>query len=94
VSEHRVRLHAIVRGDVQGVGFRYFVRRQARGAGVAGWVRNRQDGGVECVAEGPRDALERLLGELREGPSGASVEDVRTEWEEPAGEEGEFRVVS
>jgi acylphosphatase len=94
VSGQRARLHAVVRGDVQGVGFRYFVRRRARAAGLAGWVRNREDGAVECVAEGERGALEQLLAELKEGPSGAQVEDVQADWGEPGGENGEFRVVS
>ncbi|TMG57453.1 MAG: acylphosphatase, partial [Chloroflexi bacterium] len=54
------RLHAVVRGDVQGVGFRYYVQRKARQLGLPGWVRNNDDGSVELVAEGERDALEQL----------------------------------
>ena len=76
------RLHAIVEGDVQGVGFRYFVASLAEPAGLAGWVRNRSDGTVECVVEGPRSALESLLADLRRGPGSASVADVRATWEE------------
>jgi acylphosphatase len=57
-------------------------------------VRNREDGAVECVAEGERGALEPLLAELKEGPSGAQVEDVQADWAEPGEENGEFRVVS
>src|SRR5205807_9329129 len=70
----QVRLHAIVHGDVQGVGFRYFVLRRAREARLAGWVRNRADGTVECLAEGPRAALEGLLADLRRGPGLAEVQ--------------------
>jgi acylphosphatase len=73
-------LHAVVRGDVQGVGFRYFVQRRAQQAGLAGWVRNRRDGTVECVAAGPRRKLETLLDELRRGPGMADVESVEVDW--------------
>ena len=66
-------LHVVVRGRVQGVGFRWFVREQARPLGVAGWVRNRPDGCVEVAASGDADVLSRFRGLLREGPPGASV---------------------
>jgi len=94
-SEQRdrpVRLHATVHGRVQAVGFRYFVLARARGRGIRGWVRNRGDGSVECVAEGPRLRLERLLGELREGPRSADVSDVEVEWQPARGDLPEFRV--
>lgn len=77
------RFRALVHGYVQGVGFRYFVQRRAREQGLAGWVRNRPDGTVECVAQGPREALQRLLADLHRGPLGASVEGVEVRWEEP-----------
>lgn len=69
-----------MRGDVQGVGFRYFLMREAHALGLSGWVRNRDDGTVEFVAEGPRTDLERLLAAARRGPSHARVSDVRAEW--------------
>lgn len=78
-------LHAIVRGDVQGVGFRYFVQRRAVESRLAGWVRNRSDGGVECLVEGPRSALERLLEDLRRGPGMAEVQSVDVDWRPPEG---------
>jgi acylphosphatase len=74
------RLHAIVEGDVQGVGYRDFVRRRGVELALRGWVRNLPGGGVECVAEGDRAALEELLGRLRRGPSLARVEKVAAEW--------------
>ena len=74
----------MVHGDVQGVGFRYFVLRRAREARLAGWVRNRADGTVECLAQGPRAALEHLLHELRRGPGMAEVRSVDVEWPSPA----------
>jgi len=75
------RLHARVHGQVQGVGFRYFVWRQAKALGLTGWVRNRRDGTVEVVAEGPERALKLLLAVLYEGPPAARVEDVEVTWE-------------
>lgn len=74
------RLEAIVTGEVQGVGFRYFVLRHALLMGLRGHVRNRADGGVEVVAEGRRDALEDLLRQLWRGPSGARVDDIQVTW--------------
>src|SRR5215831_10116985 len=90
--DRRVRLHVVVRGWVQGVGYRYFVLERVRGSGVRGWVRNRGDGSVECVAEGPKPRLERLLGELREGPRAAEVRDVEVDWEPARGDLPEFRL--
>ena len=80
------RLHAVIGGDVQGVGFRYFVMRQARSLGVRGWVRNRDDGSVELVAEGERADLERLLEAARRGPSQARVGEVRVDWSGASGD--------
>jgi acylphosphatase len=80
------RLRAEVFGDVQGVGFRAFTLRRAMGYGLTGWVRNRWDGSVELVAEGPRSALELLLADVKTGPSGSSVERVETFWEQATSE--------
>jgi acylphosphatase len=77
MNDHVARLEATVRGQVQGVGFRYFVRRRARHLGVTGWVANEPDGTVRCVAEGPPETLDELLALLRMGPPGARVSDVR-----------------
>ncbi len=76
-------LHAWVYGQVQGVGFRYFVVREAQMHGLRGYTRNERDGSVEVLAQGPRPALERLLTLLRRGPSAARVRDVRVVWGEP-----------
>ena len=70
----------MVRGDVQGVGFRYFVQRKAQLLGLKGWVRNNDDGTVEVVAEGGRDELEQLKRALQEGPRMARVDRVETQW--------------
>jgi len=90
--EELARLHAVVRGDVQGVGFRYFVADHARDAGLRGWVRNQSDGSVECVAEGSRQALEGLAAILRRGPTSAEVADVDLEWEDPRGDLDGFQI--
>ncbi len=65
-----------VRGRVQGVGFRWFVEREAHILGIAGWVRNNHDGSVEVHAQGTRDQLSGLHGRLREGPRAARVDVV------------------
>lgn len=69
----------MVRGSVQGVGFRAYVRDQARGLGVTGWVRNRADGSVEILACGSEAALESLAGFVARGPIGAQVARVEQE---------------
>lgn len=79
-------------GRVQGVGFRYFTRQTARRLAVAGWVRNDPRGTVTVVAEGPREALERLLAAVEQGPAGAVVHDVRAEWRSASGEFEAFEV--
>jgi acylphosphatase len=68
--------HAIVRGRVQGVGYRFFAERAARDLGVRGWVRNLPDGSVEAVAEGEDEAIVRFLERLRQGPRGSRVESL------------------
>ena len=86
------RVHVLVRGMVQGVGFRYFVLRTARAAGLTGFVKNLRDGSVEVVAEGPRDALERFAGVVAEGPGHALVRDVAVDWGEYGGAFDSFEV--
>jgi acylphosphatase len=73
----------IVIGLVQGVGFRYFVQRQASRFGIKGHVRNLYTGDVEIEAEGERDAVESLIREVRVGPRAAHVTDVKVIWREP-----------
>lgn len=66
----------LVQGRVQGVGYRYFVQREADVLGLTGFVRNLPDGNVEVVAEGGEPALAQLEARLREGPSFARVSSV------------------
>jgi acylphosphatase len=81
----RVRQRVVITGRVQGVFFRDSTRREAARRGVAGWVRNRGDGAVEAVFEGPSDEVEAMVAFCRRGPRGAVVDDVRTVDEEPEG---------
>lgn len=73
-------LHGLVAGHVQGVGFRWHVRKWARHFGVEGWVRNLPDGRVEFMAQGPRPQLEALLAKVREGPAGSQVSALDPRW--------------
>jgi acylphosphatase len=75
-----IRLHAIISGRVQGVGFRAFTQRNAVILDLTGWVRNRWDGTVEVVAEGPRSRLEKLLHHLQRGPFPGTSSQVRHDW--------------
>jgi acylphosphatase len=81
-----------VSGRVQGVFFRDDCRREAAGAGVGGWVRNRPEGSVEAVFEGEPDAVDRLVSWCRKGPPSALVAEVEVVSEEPTGET-RFRVL-
>jgi len=87
------RVHCIVSGDVQGVGFRAWVVHHAHALGVSGWVKNRRDGAVEVVAEGVRKDLEELVKRCRSGPDVAWVEQVDVRWERATGEHKGFEVV-
>ena len=86
--ERVARAHVVVRGLVQGVFFRAQSRDRARLLGLHGWARNRADGSVELVLEGPRDRLEPMIRWCHHGPRGASVESVEVRWDEPSGEHG------
>jgi acylphosphatase len=92
MAEPRVRVRALVRGRVQGVGFRAFVLRHARDLGVAGTVANRPDGTLEVVAEGDRCTVDALVERLRRGPLGARVDGLDLRREEPRGELAPMRV--
>jgi acylphosphatase len=86
------RLHAIIQGHVQGVGFRYFVQGKAKSLGLTGWVRNRWDGSVEVLTEGKRTELDSLLEALYRGPRGATVTNLDPQWQEATGEFLDFQV--
>ena len=71
-----MRRRVIVRGRVQGVGFRWFVREHARALRLAGWVKNLPDGMVELEVEGPAEKVAELMAYVAEGPDGAVVSGV------------------
>jgi len=82
----------IVRGRVQGVGFRWFVDHEARQLGLAGWVRNNIDGTVEVLAMGNDQQLATLFNRLRQGPRAARVDDVQEIAAEPVEGLTTFRI--
>jgi acylphosphatase len=86
------RLNCIVRGRVQGVGFRYFARNEAIELGLRGWVRNLRGGDVETEVEGAKEALNKYLLRLREGPAFGCVTEVVPAWEEIDGVYNSFQV--
>ena len=71
-----IRVHLIIHGLVQGVFFRDSTRRKARSLGISGWVRNRPEGTVEVVAEGPEETIDQFVAWCNRGPSGAEVIQV------------------
>ncbi|HEX7424492.1 MAG TPA: acylphosphatase [Terriglobales bacterium] len=82
----------LVRGRVQGVGFRWFVEREAHILGIAGWVCNNPDGSVEVLAMGTREQLAGLRSRLQEGPRAARVDDVEQSEAEPVAGLNSFQV--
>ena len=87
-----IRLKALVRGKVQGVYYRAFTFRVARGLSLKGWVKNTRSGDVEVQAEGTRDSLEAMLKELKVGPAGASVTRIDVTWSAYTGDFSSFDV--
>jgi len=84
MGDSDVRLTAWVHGYVQGVGFRWWTRSRARELGLTGFVSNRPDGRVQVVAQGSRDACERLLQVLQSGSTPGHVDKVIYDWAEAA----------
>jgi acylphosphatase len=86
------RLHVLIDGHVQGVGFRAFVFEIANSQELTGWVRNTYEGKVEVTAEGPRENLEILFSYIKRGPRSAFVTEARPEWDQATGEFDRFTV--
>ena len=82
----------LVRGRVQGVGFRWFVEREAHILGIAGWVRNNSDSSVEILSMGTRDQLSTLRGRLQQGPRAARVDNVEESEAKPVSGLTNFRI--
>jgi acylphosphatase len=81
----------IITGRVQGVGFRWFVEREARAIGVGGWVRNNDDGSVEVLASGSHEQLATLRARLKQGPRASRVDEIQ-ELEEQEQHAPSFRI--
>ena len=92
MRDRMARMEAVVRGRVQGVGFRFSVQREASALGLQGYVRNLREGGVEGVAEGEEERLRGLERHLRAGPPGAVVREIEVRFREERGGLGGFRV--
>lgn len=90
--EENSRLHAMVEGSVQGVGFRQFVLKTAIQLNLTGWVRNTYQGSVEVIAEGRSDILDALLFALKQGPRHAYVTHVNSEFLPASGEFADFTI--
>jgi len=92
-NENIERLHAMVQGYVQGVGFRFFVYRAGLDLQLQGWVRNRINGNVEILADGPKKKLDALLEYIRKGPQMAQVVKVNVEWQKSKNDLSPFTIL-
>ncbi len=92
-GDESAQAHVVVRGRVQGVYFRGSLKQQADTRGVSGWVRNRADGSVEALLQGPREAVSSVVAWMKAGPRGAHVETVNVEWSDVGERLERFEVV-
>ena len=92
LKSSRVRLHAIVKGRVQGVGFRAYAQRKAVEYDLTGWVRNRWNGSVETVVEGPQTRLDKFLRSLQRGPFSGTTREVSYDWHKSEDQFQSFRI--
>ena len=95
MAEHRedtIRAEVLISGRVQGVWFRGTTCEEARGLGLTGWVRNRWDGKVEAVFEGPRTKVQQMVAWCSRGPRSAQVESGDVKWKQATGEFSTFSI--
>lgn len=92
--ESKSAAHLLVHGRVQGIGYRFFTQDLASRLGLAGWVRNLPDGNVEAFVEGPRQAIETFVEELKKGPPMARVESIAVDWQSPQDHGSSFSIIS
>jgi len=92
LDDRLTRIHATIEGRVQGVGFRAFAQRNAVNLKLSGWVRNRWNGKVEVVAEGPQDSLSKFIKIIERGPFTGTTRNVIVDWNEPSGEFKNFQI--
>ena len=87
-----VRAEIVVNGLVQGVGYRYFVIREAKALGLKGFTKNLYTGEVLTVVEGEKALIEEIIKKLKVGPSHSSVKSCKVDWQEPKNEFTDFEV--
>ena len=92
MAENKIRANIVVGGLVQGVGFRYFVLRNANDLELNGYVKNQMDGTVLTVCEGTKSKIELLFNKLRIGPMHSNVKDCKIGWSSFVGEFSNFEV--
>lgn len=88
------RIKIKVTGNVQGVFFRKFIKDKASTLGLKGWSQNKMDGSVEAVVEGDDNALNILLSYCRQGPTGATIKEIKFQYEPYTGEFSDFSIKS
>ena len=88
-----VRIHIMIEGRVQGVGFRFFAKEHALKLGLSGWVRNTFEGNVEAQAEGSKQNIDIWISHLQNGPHSAYVIHIRKEWLKAQGKFKNFQIV-
>ena len=92
MDSEKKRVSVVVSGRVQGVGFRYFVQREAENLGITGWVKNLGDGSVAAVGEGLEDVLQEFVDLLKKGPPFSSVTDIKVKWDKFNGSFSNFSI--
>ena len=92
-DESKIAYDLVVTGRVQGVGYRFFIREEARRIGVVDTVRNRDDGSVEAHVEATKAELDRIVAAARRGPSSARVDSVAVRPVVVKNDDDDFRVV-
>ena len=90
--EANLRVHIVVSGRVQGVGFRYFTQRVATSLGITGWVKNLPTGEVEIEAQADRETLDKFIEQVRKGPALARVDNITINEIPEVGGEGTFSI--
>lgn len=88
----KVGVHTLVRGDVQGIGYRYFVLRKAKSLGIVGWVKNLDSGDVEIEAVGERNILEKFIESLKTEHPWATIKEIKATWGKAIADFNEFTI--
>lgn len=87
------QVHLLIAGFVQGIGFRQFIKHEARKRGVAGWVRNLPNGTVEALLQAKKPILDEMITFCKKGPMSTQVKDVAIEWQEAASQYSDFSII-